>query len=109
MKPGAFLPSPVDLATSAFWTDALAELEIWHIGDEIVAKPRGRVSLARAEFGPSIVSDAKLTLESDPEPHPRHVVLRGWPTEKDKQKSIAVELSSRSLLRVRNVPAPAES
>jgi hypothetical protein len=99
-KPGAFLPPPVVLKISALWRDQLSESEIWQIGDLLGAK-RQKPPLARADFGLVAVKEAKLTVEPDPEPHPRHVNISGWPVEKDEQKAVAVLLCARSNLIVR--------
>jgi hypothetical protein len=89
------------MALSVLWIDGFLDPEIWKIGDDVACGPRGKDSLARAEFLAEVASEVKLTIESDPAPHPRHVLLRGWPSEKDKQKEIALELCSRSKLHVR--------
>jgi hypothetical protein len=101
VKHQAFLPSPKDLETSAFGIDDLAEYEVWQIGDDVAGKSRGLASLARADFDAKSVAEVKLTVHSDPASHPRHVVLRGWPQEKDQQKSIAFDLCALSVLIVR--------
>jgi hypothetical protein len=97
-KPGAFLPKPLTLKISALWRDALPEQEIWSIGDSL-GSARGKQPIARADFDIAVVSEALLSVE--PEPHPRHVNLCGWPTAKDEQKAIALLLCARSALRMR--------
>jgi hypothetical protein len=104
VKPSAFLPSSKDLSMSALWIDELTEPEIWQMGDDVAGKPRNRQCLARADFDSSAVSEVKLVTEPDPEP-PRHVVLRGWPTEKDARIAVALDLCARSMLRVREITA----
>ena len=99
-KPGAFLPRPSTLKTSALWRDKLSEQEIWNIGD-LLGTARSKQPLARADFDVAAVSEAKLAIEPDPEPHPRHINLCGWPNGKDEQKSIALLLCARSILLVR--------
>jgi hypothetical protein len=76
------------------------EREIWKIGD-LLGVPRNKQPQARADFDVATVSEAKLTIESDPAPHPRHVNLCGWPIEKDAQKSVALLFCARSLLVLR--------
>ncbi len=95
-KPGAF-PT---LEISALWRHTLPEHEIWTIGD-LLGKPRSQQPLARADFDAATVSEAKLTIEPDPKPHPLHVNLCGWPIDKDEQKSIALLLCARSTLILR--------
>jgi hypothetical protein len=99
-KQGAFLPHPSTLKTSALWRDKLSEEEIWKIGD-LLGKERSKQPLARADFDVAAVSEAKLTIEPDPKPHPLHVNLCGWPNEKDEQKSVALLLCARSILLLR--------
>jgi hypothetical protein len=70
------------------------------IGDLLGAK-RGRPPLARADFDLAAVREAKLTAAPDPEPHPRHVNLAGWPIKKDEQKAVAILLCVRSTLIMR--------
>ena len=107
-KPNAFLPNPLTLKTSAIWRDALPEQDIWNIGD-LLGRPRSKAPLARADFDIATVSEAKLTIESDPIPHERHINLCGWPTEKDKQKDVALLLCARSILILREGPSPREA
>lgn len=94
------MPHPSTLKISALWRDELLEKDIWKIGD-LLGAARSKQPLARADFDTSAVSAAKLEIESDPTPHPRHVNLCGWPSEKDKQKAIALDLCARSTLIVR--------
>jgi hypothetical protein len=99
-KQGAFLPHPSTLKISALWRDGLSEQDIWKIGDSF-GEVRKKPPLARAEFAAEAVSEARLVIEPDPKPHPRHVNLCGWPIGKDEQKSIALLLCARSILLLR--------
>jgi hypothetical protein len=99
-KANAFLPKAATLKISALWRDSLSEEEIWKIGD-LLGAARNKQPLARADFDVATVSEAKLTIELDPEPHPLHVNLCGWPNGKDEQKSIALLLCARSILLLR--------
>jgi hypothetical protein len=99
-KPNAFLPHPSELKTSAIWTDDLADQEVWSIGD-LLGQPRNQQPEARADLHIAAISEAQLTVESDPTPHPRHFNLCGWPVAKDEQKSIALLLCKRSTLMQR--------
>jgi hypothetical protein len=98
-KPSAFLP-PADGRTSAFWIDALSEPEVWWIGDNVAAGTRGS-ALARADLKSDSVIATSLRIEADPAPHPRHIEICGWPPEKDKRISIALDLCALALLRLR--------
>lgn len=75
--------------------------EIWDIGD-LLGQARSRSPLARADFDVSVVREANLIVEADPEPHPRHINLCSWPVSKDEQKAIALLLCARSVLLVRH-------
>src|SRR5712691_3556864 len=99
-KPGAFLPKPSTLKISALWRDKLSGQEIWKIGD-LLGTTRRKQPVARADFSAADVSEAKLVIEPDPEPHPRHVNLCRWPNGKDEQKSVALLLCARSILVLR--------
>jgi hypothetical protein len=99
-KQNAFLPHPSTRKISALWIDSLSEREIWDIGD-LLGLERSKQPLAHADFGVAAVSEAKLTIEADSTPHPRHVNLGGWPIGKDEQKLIALLLCARSILKIR--------
>lgn len=87
---------------SSIFVDGLAEQAIWEIGDVLgQLRPRPEPVVARADFDASILPDEKLTIEFDTKPHPRHINICGWPSEKDAQKSIALSLSEKSDLRLR--------
>jgi hypothetical protein len=90
------------LRPSAFWIDELLDGDIWKIGDTVAGVSRNRPAIARADFNKSDVSVLKLTIEPDATPHPRHVELCGWPTEKDERIALALELCVRSQLRLRD-------
>jgi hypothetical protein len=101
-KPGAFLPS-ASRKTSAAAIDGLSADEIWKIGDVLASKgkPPRSGPRARADFDAEALVEAKLTIEGDPSPHPRHINLCGWPANKDEQKAIAMLLCNRSILQKR--------
>ena len=100
VKPPAFVPYPRN-RVSAFWIDELLEPEVWRIGDEVAGAPRQKQPIARADFSASVLAEINLTIQPDPIPHPRHVDICGWPTEKDAQKAVALEMCARSTLRIR--------
>jgi len=85
---------------SAFWIDDLALEAIWPLGD-LAGEPRGKAALAFAQLRRADVAAVGLFTEDDPKPHPRHVNVCGWPTEKDEIKSLALELCVRATLRIR--------
>jgi hypothetical protein len=81
--------------------DDLPDGELWKIGDEVVGKERGRAAVARADLAKTSVLEIGLSVELAPGPHPRHADVGGWPTEKDEQKLIALELCAQSKLYLR--------
>lgn len=89
---------------SAFWIEGLVAEEIWPLGD-FAGQPRGKAALAFAEFTRKDVAEVGLFTEDDPEPHPRHLNVCGWPSEKDAAKSLALELCVRAILRLRGQAA----
>jgi hypothetical protein len=99
-KPSAFTPTQ-NLKTSAFWIDELPDKVIWQIGDDVAGAGRKLPALARGDFKSSDVAEVGLGIEPDTTPHPRHVDICGWPSEKDEQKEIALELCARALLHIR--------
>ena len=106
VKAVVFLPAPQDNATSVFAIRGLAEEAVWRLGEDLVARPRGKPLWARADL---LVSDVRavdhleVVLDNWP---PRHANIIRWPDEKSAQKSCAQELAARATLRVVN-PSPA--
>lgn len=102
VKQNAFLPEPGKSKISAAWIDGLVSPQIWEIGDLLGAQRLApAVPIARADFDSAVLPKTRLTIESDPVPHPRHINVCGWPSEKDAQKDIALMLCSKSTLQVR--------
>jgi len=101
VKPGSFLP-PLDLKTSAFAIDGLAEDQVWWIADNIVAKESQKGTIpARGDILTIAILEARLNIEPDTEIHPRHVNICGWPEEKEQRKAIDLELCAAAILRLR--------
>ena len=97
VKQGAFLPDG-NLETSVYFTKNLAEDAIWVHGETYAAN--GRTLRGRAEISVDGVQKTKLTVKAE-DPPPLHGVIVGWPTEKDQQKALALELAQSSELRLR--------
>lgn len=93
IKPAAFLPPP-NLQMSVYRTEAIDESAIWDIGTKYVAEPQDKVLCARGDLSAEKFADFGLEIVPDVRPHPLHANVEGWPTEKDKQKMIAVELAN---------------
>ena len=83
---------------SVYRSSELREHAIWELGNDKVAIPRQKPLVGRADLLAADVSDADrdLRIEPDPIPHPRHANISGWPTQKDKQKLIAIKLAGKA-------------
>lgn len=99
VKYNAFLPAPY-LKTSVFRISGLTSDEIWHIGDSKVAPRREKPLLARADISAKVVLSNGLEIEPDNNP-PRHANIYKWPSEKSKQKLIAIELADKAELHTK--------
>lgn len=99
VKPNAFLPEPTR-QTSVFLIKSLSEDAIWTIGESALGQSE-RVPRGRAQLTASDVAEVHLQLLVD-NPPPRHAIIAGWPSEKDGQKALAIELASRSQLILRS-------
>jgi len=80
--------------------DGLQEQEIWQVGD-LIGKERAKNALARGDLSKSSVLKVGLTVDLTPGLHDLHADVSGWPTDKDEQKSIALELCAKSKLCLR--------
>jgi hypothetical protein len=98
-KQGAFLPAKGKTVISMFFIDQLGPSEIWAIGD-FAGKNRGKLAVAHADMQRKLVTDLPVTLELTPNDHPRHINVGGWPTDKDKQKALALEFCKRPAVAV---------
>lgn len=56
---------------------------------------------ARATVSARIVRKNGLTFRSNPNPHPAHYDMDGWPEEKEAKKAITVELAASAQVEVR--------
>ncbi len=99
VKANAFLPDGHN-ETSVYRIPELSESEIWSLGESEVAQPSGRIIYARGDVLAQIVEEVGLKVDPAPNPHPRHANIIGWPTEKDKQKSLAQEIAAAATLRL---------
>ena len=99
VKPAAFLP-PSDLQLSVFCTTAVPDHDLWRLGDEFVAKPRGVTVYGTGDITVRAVADAALSCDPNNDP-PRHVNLIGWPKDDAAQLMIATKLASTAALRLR--------
>ncbi|MBK7889579.1 MAG: hypothetical protein IPJ84_01640 [Bdellovibrionales bacterium] len=106
-----FLPKPYKGRdeTSVFSIHRLLESQIWregHLWTVVNPFPRGSgkdAILARAEITSAIVksSVSSLSVESDPNPNPRHHVIVGWGGDEATQELAALTLAVQSTLKIR--------
>ena len=94
------MPAPRKTVISMQFIDGFQEQEIWKVGD-LIGRARGKNALARADLSKSSVLDVGLTVALTPGLHHLHAEVGGWPTEKDEQKSIALDLCAKSKFSLR--------
>lgn len=98
VKYGAFMPSP-SKQVSVYRTSSIDESTIWQIGSRHVAEPMGKKLYARGDVGALVIFDKRLNVVAAPSPHKLHANIMGWPSGKDEQKMLAVELANAAALR----------
>jgi hypothetical protein len=93
LKPAAFIPYPYpDLSFTRHL--GLSEQLIWGHGEEVAAI-RGKPLLGRADVGVSPLRTWGLTPQAAPTgTNLHHVNVVGWPSDKPKQKIIAMEIAA---------------
>ncbi len=98
VSPQAFLPNPRTFNTSVYRTQDCSEETIWDLGRKYVlpAFPPGRSLHGRADLIAKVVTDIKLTIVPDHDPHPRHANIEGWPNDQDKTLQKAIELANEA-------------
>jgi len=82
------------LTLSVFRIFQLSENQIWKIGKD-VGKQSVRTLYGRGDVKAFVVTENKLQIKPDDNP-PKHANILGWPTEKDEQKAIALELAAKA-------------
>ncbi len=87
---------------SVYRTKDLTCQQINEIGQLHVAQIQNKKLLGRAEIVASSILKQDLKIETDPEPHPRHANIIGWPIDKSKHKMIAIELAAEAQLHLIN-------
>jgi len=95
----AFLPLAKDNKTSVFRISNLNEDEIWDIGKNHVGKYRKESLKARADIDLIKILDAgdkELSIIEEKSTHDLHADLVRWPSEKDKQLAIALDIANES-------------
>ena len=100
VRKGAFLPNPDEgMTTSVFVVDTLELIQIRDLGEINHVAPAGRTLHGYAGL------DVATVLEHGPhvlrsEPPPRHADITNWPTDKEVQIQIALELAAVATLNL---------
>ena len=97
VKYGAYLPAP-NGETSVYRISDIAEREVWDIGHKYVAAPSKRTLRGRGDTTAVFITKTGLKIVPETTPHPLHANIVNWPSEKDEQKMLAVEIASEAIL-----------
>ena len=99
VKYGAYMPTGTGEA-SIYRTTELGEPEIWKIGREYVEKSTNRNLRARGDSAAAVIMDTGLDIKPDNVPHPRHANIVNWPSPKDEQKLLAIQIANKAVLAI---------
>jgi hypothetical protein len=91
---------PADLKLSVFCINGLGEREIWEIGNEHITSITSGNIYARGDIEGQNISSNALSIDKDNIPL-RHANITGWPSQKEEQKAIALELARNSDLIIK--------
>ena len=95
VKVGAFIP-PKNKPLSVYRTSKLSEDEIWSIGEEFVAEPRGQTLYGRADLLAQDVYDLKQKVEPETSRHCLHADIIPWPDGREDMLFFATKLALKS-------------
>lgn len=99
VKHNAFMPA-FDNVLSVFRVDRLTNSEIMKLGEDYVDSPPARVSKAVAIVQALVFMQNNLVLEPTPDPHPRHVDVKGWSdSESNRHKAQLIAAKSSLVLK----------
>jgi len=76
----------------------LMDDEIFEIGRLFVAEKKGKPLKGRADIRVAKILENKLRVDSQPDPHPRHANIVGWPEDKSEIKVLALQLAANATL-----------
>src|SRR5712691_5176414 len=99
IRHNAFMPPPSG-RFSMYRISGLLEDEIWAIGKKFVADVLKKPLQGRGDLNSKLLYEQGLTVQSAPEPHPRHVNVVGWDLASTQTRLIAVKLASLATLRL---------
>ncbi len=91
----AFIP-PKNKRLSVYCTSTLSEDDIWSIGSEFVAKPRGKTLYGRADLLAQTVYALKQKVEPETTAHRLHADIIAWPDDRDDIQFLATQLAGKS-------------
>ena len=94
-KPKAFMP-PKNKRLSVYRISTLSEDEIWSIGEEFVAEPRGQTLYGRADLLAQDVYDLKQKVEPETSRHCLHADIIPWPDGREDMLFFATKLALKS-------------
>ena len=95
VKAKAFIP-PRNKRLSVYRTSTLSEDEIWSIGYELVAEPRGKTLYGRADLLAQDVYALQQKVEPETPLHPLHADIIPWPDGRADILFLATQLAVRS-------------
>lgn len=95
VKAKAFIP-PRNKRLSVYRTSTLSEEEIWSIGNELVAEPRGKTLYGRADLLAQDVYALQQKVEPETSVHPLHADITPWPDGRADILFLATQLAVRS-------------
>ena len=101
VKAKAFIP-PRNKRLSVYRTSTLSEDEIWSIGNELVAEPRGKTLYGQADLLAQDVYALQQKVEPETSVHPLHADIIPWPDGRADILFLATQLAVRSKF----VPTP---
>lgn len=94
---------PGDLRMSVYRTSAMALEETWTLGQQYIADPQQKQIKGKADLLAREFREHHLEVIGVPEPHERHAEIVGWPSDRIKQRLLAVRLAKQSTFSLRPV------
>ena len=92
----AFIPSKKTKSLSVFRTSTLSECEIWSIGHNFVAEPRGKTLYGRADLFAQDVYAVSEEVQPETSTHCLHADIVRWPDKRDDIRYLATQLARQS-------------
>jgi len=100
VKSDAFIPHPHQELSVTRHLSATDD-EIWGVGEQ-VATQQSRTLYGRADVEAQVFTSQSLNVQASPVlGNPNHADVAGWPTEKPRQKMIAIQIAAVATYRGR--------